>query len=56
MTTLTRTQLRPYQTKGINNAVTEFLRPTGKWRQLGVLPTGTGKTVVFSNLTGHDAF
>ena len=40
-------QLRPYQENAISSIVNGF---TNKYKQLCVLPTGSGKTVIFSNV------
>lgn len=41
-------KLRPYQSEGIQASLAAYDR--GVHRQLGVLPTGTGKTILFSHL------
>jgi ATP-dependent helicase IRC3 len=45
--------LRDYQHRAQHSVANEFWKTDGASRQLGVLPTGTGKTVVFSTLALH---
>lgn len=56
MNTAQTLQLYDFQQEAQQNVVNEFLSPTGAWRQLGVWPTGTGKTICFSTLSLHKDF
>jgi superfamily II DNA or RNA helicase len=54
--TIAKLDLRPYQHSAQIDTVREFLRHDGGWRLLGVLPTASGKTVVFSTLSLYQPF
>ena len=56
MTVAAHVDLRDYQARAQNKTVAKFLSKDGGWRLLGVLPTGTGKTVVFATLNLHQQF